>query len=60
MQPITLEEPRKLIKQLVSKFDPTNDIKILSSINDAVAEIITQRQHQLLESRKNLQGSDSF
>lgn len=53
---VSLEEPRSLVQQLVTKFYPENDVAVITSIDRAHEKVVQARQHELAESHEQLQG----
>ena len=53
---VSLEEPRSLVQQLVTKFYPENDVAMISNIDRAHAKVVHLRQKELSESHEELQG----
>jgi hypothetical protein len=52
---VSLEEPRSLVQQLVTKFYPENDVAVICNIDRAHAKVIQSRQKELSESHEQLQ-----
>ena len=53
---VSLEEPRSLVQQLVTKFYPENDVAVISNIDRAHDKVVQARQRELAESHEQLQG----
>lgn len=53
---VSLEEPRSLVQQLVTKFYPENDVAMITSIDRAHDKVVQARQRELAESHEQLQG----
>ena len=57
---VSLEEPRSLVQQLVTKFYPENDAALITNIDQANAKILQGRQKELAASHELLQGIKCF
>lgn len=55
MSNISLEEPRALVQQLVTKFLPENDISAIQSVSSNFNQLLTARQKKMSQSRETLQ-----
>lgn len=55
MSHISLEEPRALVQQLVSKFLPENDSSSIQSVLSNFNQLLTSRQKKMAQSRETLQ-----
>lgn len=55
MSNISLEEPRALVQQLVTKFLPENDIAAIQSVSSNFNQLLTTRQKKMSQSRETLQ-----
>ena len=55
MSNISLEEPRALVQQLVTKFLPENDIAAIQSVSSNFNQLLTARQKKMSQSRETLQ-----
>lgn len=53
---VSLEEPRNLVQQLVTKFYPENDVAMIASIDQAHSKVVQARQRELAQSHEQLQG----
>lgn len=53
----TLEEPKKLVSQLIGKFRPDADIEYIETINRAYLNLQKSRQEKLDRSRRLLEGT---
>lgn len=55
MTNMSLEEPRALVQQLVTKFLPENDISSIQSVSSNFNQLISARQKKMAQSRETLQ-----
>lgn len=55
MSNISLEEPRALVQQLVTKFLPENDSCSIQSVLSNFNQLLTARQKKMAQSRETLQ-----
>ena len=55
MSSISLEEPRALVQQLVTKFLPENDINAIQSVSSNFNQLLNARQKKMSQSRETLQ-----
>ena len=55
MSNISLEEPRALVQQLVTKFLPENDISAIQSVSSNFNQLLAARQKKMSQSRETLQ-----
>ena len=55
MSNISLEEPRALVQQLVTKFLPENDMSSIQSVSSNFNQLLTARQKKAAQSRETLQ-----
>lgn len=55
MTNMSLEEPRALVQQLVTKFLPENDIISIQSVSANFNQLLTARQKKITQSRETLQ-----
>ena len=52
---VSLEEPRALVQQLVSKFLPESDISTLQNVSLSFNQLLAARQKKMAQSRETLQ-----
>lgn len=57
---MSLEEPRALVQQLVTKFLPENDIISIQSVSANFNQLLTARQKKIAQSRETLQCKTEF
>ena len=55
MSNISLEEPRALVQQLVTKFLPENDSSAIQSVSSTFNQLLMARQKKMTQSREILQ-----
>lgn len=55
MSNFSLEEPRALVQQLVTKFLPENDISAIQSVSSNFNNLLNDRQKKMAQSRETLQ-----
>lgn len=55
MSNVSLEEPRALVQQLVTKFMPENDVISIQSVSGSFSQLLSARQKKMAQSRETLQ-----
>jgi hypothetical protein len=55
MTNVSLEEPRALVQQLVTKFLPENDALSIQSVSSSFNQLLMARQKKMAQSRETLQ-----
>lgn len=55
MSNVSLEEPRALVQQLVTKFLPENDISSIQTVSLNFNQLLIARQKKMAQSRETLQ-----
>lgn len=55
MTNVSLEEPRALVQQLVTKFLPENDATAIQSVSASFGQLLAVRQKKMAQSRETLQ-----
>ncbi len=55
MTNVSLEEPRALVQQLVTKFLPENDALSIQSVSTSFNQLLMARQKKMAQSRETLQ-----
>ena len=58
MTNMSLEEPRALVQQLVTKFLPENDIISIQSVSANFNQLLSARQKKMTQSRETLQRNN--
>lgn len=55
MTNLSLEEPRALVQQLVTKFMPENDALSIQNVSTSFNQLLMARQKKMAQSRETLQ-----
>lgn len=57
---VSLEEPRALVQQLVTKFLPENDMSSIQAVSSNFNQLLTVRKKKIAQSRETLQRKEEF